>query len=228
MTGSRAVPERAARVLLVDDHAVLVQALALVLQQEQLVVRVASDLGDEAVLAEAREFCPDVVLLDLHLARDRTSIALIGPLTQQGVRVLVLTASEQPCLLAACLRAGAVAVLPKSDALGASVDAVRRAVAGESVRARQGEELRAAGRRAGAKEAALLEPFRRLTPRERQVLAAVIDGKSAEEIAAAHRTSVRTVRSHLEAVRSKLGVRSQLAAVALARQAGWTEGAPAD
>jgi DNA-binding NarL/FixJ family response regulator len=213
-------------VLLVDDHAMLVQALCVVLEQDGMAVRMATDVDDQAVFAEAEDFRPEVVLLDLHLRRDRTSIPLIGPLTAMGARVLMLTASDQPAELAACLQAGAVAVLSKSEALEASVEAVRLALAGASVRARQGQELRCAGRRAQAQEATLLEPFERLTPRERQVLTALVDGKSAEEVAAEHHISVRTVRSHLEAIRSKLGVRSQLAAVALARQVGWTDRHP--
>lgn len=209
------------RVLVVDDHYILAQALAMVLRQEQMDVKVPMDISDAGVMAAAESFQPDVVLLDLHLGAGRTSLSLIGPLAERGARVLVLTASDQASEMAECLHAGAAAVLPKSEELGASVDAVRRAVAGETVRARYNEELRAAGRSATAERAALLKPFETLTPREAEVLAAVLDGKRADDIAEEQGVSVRTVRSHLEAIRTKLGVRSQLAAVALARQAGW-------
>ena len=214
--------EGPARVLIVDDHIVLAQALAVALRQEELKVEVALDVREEAILEVARQFGPDVVLLDLFLSPSRTSVPLIGPLTEMGGRVLVLTASDQPTEMAACLDAGAIAVLPKSEALGASVDAVRRAIQGEPVRVRYVEDVRAAGRTAKADMEALLAPFERLTARERDVLAAIIDGKRAEEIAADLDLSVRTVRTHLEAIRVKLGVSSQIAAVALARQAGWT------
>jgi DNA-binding NarL/FixJ family response regulator len=58
--------------------------------------------------------------------------------------------------------------------------------------------------------------FERLTPRESVVLGALTDGLSAEEIAEAHFVALTTVRSQIRAVLHKLGVRSQLAAVALA------------
>jgi DNA-binding NarL/FixJ family response regulator len=65
-------------------------------------------------------------------------------------------------------------------------------------------------------------PFERLTQRECLVLTAMIDGLSAEEIASAHYVALATVRSQIRAVLQKLGVRSQLAAVAAGNRAGWT------
>jgi DNA-binding NarL/FixJ family response regulator len=66
-----------------------------------------------------------------------------------------------------------------------------------------------------------LGPFDRLTRREQEVLAALIEGKTAQSIAAATFTSVRTVRGHIQSVLDKLDVSSQLAAVAKAKDAGW-------
>jgi two-component system, NarL family, nitrate/nitrite response regulator NarL len=66
-----------------------------------------------------------------------------------------------------------------------------------------------------------LARFRSLSPRERQVLAALLEGQSAKEIAASSGLAVKTIRHQIEAIRTKLNVRSQLAAVALAREVGW-------
>jgi DNA-binding NarL/FixJ family response regulator len=74
--------------------------------------------------------------------------------------------------------------------------------------------------RAGMRKA--LTPFERLTIREREVLASLVEGQSAEEIADTHYVSLTTVRSQIRAVLQKLGVRSQLAAVAYANRVGWT------
>lgn len=62
-----------------------------------------------------------------------------------------------------------------------------------------------------------------LTARERAVLVAMVDGMSAEEIAAAHYVTVATIRTQIRAVLSKLGVKSQLAAVAYANRVMWTD-----
>jgi DNA-binding CsgD family transcriptional regulator len=65
-------------------------------------------------------------------------------------------------------------------------------------------------------------PFRTLTKREAIILGHLVGAKSAEEIAASEFVSLATVRSQIQAVLRKLGVNSQLAAVALANERGWT------
>ena len=74
---------------------------------------------------------------------------------------------------------------------------------------------------ARAREAVLAEPFERLSSRETQVLQALADGRSVAEIARDWVVSEATVRTQVRAVLTKLGVTSQLAAVAAARRAGW-------
>jgi DNA-binding CsgD family transcriptional regulator len=65
-----------------------------------------------------------------------------------------------------------------------------------------------------------------LTGREKVVLAELMNGNRAETIAANGCVSISTVRSQIKSILQKLGVNSQLAAVALARQAGWSGGTP--
>jgi DNA-binding NarL/FixJ family response regulator len=67
-----------------------------------------------------------------------------------------------------------------------------------------------------------LQNFAVLTERERVVLAELMEGNCAEEIATAGFVSISTVRSQIKAILQKLGVNSQLAAVALARRADWS------
>ena len=73
-----------------------------------------------------------------------------------------------------------------------------------------------------ATQRSALSPFEQLTQREREVLALLIDGLAAEEIAETRYVALTTVRSQIRSVLRKLGVRSQLAAVARASRAGWT------
>jgi len=67
-----------------------------------------------------------------------------------------------------------------------------------------------------------LAPFTRLTSREADVLHDLMQGLSADDIAATRYVSIATVRSHIRAILQKLHVNSQLAAVALAVQSGWS------
>ena len=78
--------------------------------------------------------------------------------------------------------------------------------------------VRATDRRQGPR----LQLFDILTEREQVVLAELMEGHCADEIANAAFVSISTVRSQIKAIRNKLGVNSQLAAVAMARRAGWS------
>ena len=68
-----------------------------------------------------------------------------------------------------------------------------------------------------------LEPFATLTRREAAVLTAMIDGQQAAQIAEESFVSLSTIRSQIRSILSKTGVSSQLAVVAMALKAGWTE-----
>ena len=135
----------------------------------------------------------------------------------------MLTAETRRGVLASCLEAGAAGWICKDaflDEVVATLDDVLagRPLIGRGAREALLDELRI--ERAGQRRA--LSPFEQLTVRERRVLAALVDGMSAEEIAEAHFVALTTVRTQIRAVLQKLGVRSQLAAVAHANRVGWT------
>jgi DNA-binding NarL/FixJ family response regulator len=213
------------RVAVVDDHRLLAQSLALALQ----------DAGSDAVLVDPHDdvvlrvgqWAPRVVLLDLSLDGARSGDELLPDLVQRDRAVVVVTAETDHARWGRCLLAGAVGVVPKSAPLEHVVGAVHAAVEGRPVVdiASRTAWLRAADRQRAETDTAMA-PFRRLTPREQQVLAALVDGESAVAIAERATVSEATVRTHIKSVLSKLGVGSQLQAVARARRAGWSAKAP--
>jgi DNA-binding NarL/FixJ family response regulator len=208
------------RVAIVDDHRFLAQTLALALQEADFDA-VLIDPADDVVL-RVRQWQASVALLDLNLERAVTGDELI-PALSAGCAVVVLTAENDHARWGECLLAGAVGVLPKSSPLEDVVGAVELAARGDSVvtDAQRITWLRAADHRRAQTESALA-PFRRLTPREEEVLAALVDGEPAMAIAERAIVSEATVRSHIRSVLTKLGVGSQLQAVAKARHAGWS------
>ena len=208
------------RVAIVDDHRFLAQTLALALQDGDFDA-VLIDPADNVVQRVA-QWAASVVLLDLNLEREVTGDQLIPALSADRA-VVVLTAETDEARWGECLLAGAVGVLPKSSPLEDVVTAVGRAARGEVVvgDAQRMSWLRAADRQRAQTETALA-PFRRLTPREEEVLAALVDGEPALAIAERATVSEATVRSHIRSVLTKLGVGSQLQAVAQARRAGWS------
>ena len=213
------------RVLIVDDHTVLSQALANALTLHGIPeVQVAGphQLGGEALLTLARSWSPDVVLLDMFLGQGTKSTPLVPALRAAGAVVVVLTASEDRAVWAEALEAGAAGVLPKSVAFDELVASVRRAASGQllmtgGVRAQLMDELA----RSRLADRERLGPFQRLSAREQEVLSALIAGQAAKQIARDLGVSLPTVRTHIRSLFDKLGVNSQRAAVTLALESGW-------
>ena len=218
-----------ARVLIVEDHALVAIGLQLALTARGWDVETTDGPTAVDVIDHARRFEPQVVLCDIGLGEGVGSgVDLIAPLRSTGAEVVMLTAETRRGVLAACLEAGAAGWVGKHTFLDEVVAALTDVLAGTpligcAAREAMIDELRI--ERAGLRKA--LTPFERLTLREREVLAALIDGMSAEEIAETQFVALTTVRSQIRSVLQKLGVRSQLAAVAHANRVGWKPGRPA-
>jgi DNA-binding NarL/FixJ family response regulator len=210
------------RVLIVDDHELLAESLRLALSAEGYDVVVPGPTPAE-VYAAAESTPPDVVLLDLDLGDGGDGSVLVEALALGGARVVVVSGTPDQMRVAACLESGACGYVSKSAPLDALLEAVRAAGEGANVMPEaQRLDMLAALRRARAERKRELAPFHDLTGREQFVLAQVIDGQSAADIATTAYVSEATVRTQIRAVLTKLGVRSQLAAVATARRARWS------
>jgi DNA-binding NarL/FixJ family response regulator len=211
------------RVLVVDDHPLVAMGLELALSARGLHVETTSGPTVAAVIDHARALEPHCVVLDVHLGGEIGSgVSLIGRLSLTGASVVMLTGESDELLLACCIEEGAVGWIPKQSSLDevlASIEdvLVGRPLVGRARREAILAELRA--RRADARRA--ISPFDALSRREQRVLGALIDGLSADEIAANDVVALATIRSQIRAILQKLGVCSQLAAVALANRAGW-------
>ena len=217
------------RVLIIDDHALFAEALELALSLEGYDAR-RLDLPEGGSMATLRSLAlkarPRTVLLDLDLGRFGDGTNLVAPLARAHVNVVVLTASEDLGRWGGCMRVGARKVLPKSGALQQALATVRRLHQGLPVVSR--EELESL-LDAWSRERLVSDDLRRrlalLTPREREVLAALIEGRTVREIADRSVVSEATVRTQVKSILNKLEVSSQLAAVGMAHQVGWRLGA---
>jgi DNA-binding NarL/FixJ family response regulator len=229
MTGADGVA-RHPRVLIVEDHELLTQLLLVAFQDggiDDVTVASPSELRDSTVMDLARRVRPDVVLLDLHLGTGGEGADYIRPLVATGASVLIMTASDDPVVLGECLEAGASGIFSKVDPFETLVDQVCAAARGDAVMS-QAARARLLGelRQCRSDEIDAREPFDDLSPREGVVLAGLIRGTTAEQIAVEERVALTTVRTQIRAVLQKLGVNSQLLAVAMARSADWSGPAP--
>lgn len=189
------------RVLLVDDHAVVREGLRALLASSPGL----SIVGEAASLATAltllRSASPDVVLLDLSLP-DARGVAAVTAVRKaaRDVAVVVLSMHDEEAHQRAARDAGADAYVVK----GASIDAIVAALREVSALPVGEPSVRPA-----------------LSPREREVLAAIADGHSNPVIAELLGVSPKTVETHRAHLMEKLGVRSVASLVRVAVRLGY-------
>jgi DNA-binding NarL/FixJ family response regulator len=213
---------RPIRVLLVEDHTSVRQAIATAFQQEAD-VDVVAQAGS---LAEARQMLLevdiDVAVVDLGLP-DGFGGDLITTLREinPDAQVLVLTANLERAQIALAVQNGADAVLNKAAALDDVVTSVRRLSAGETVLplSEVADLLRFAALQR-EQEFDARQAIARLTAREREVLDALAAGLDSRAIAERLNISVRTESNHVANILTKLGVHSRLQALVLAVRYG--------
>ena len=215
------------RILVVDDHTLFRRGLTALLQRDPQ-FEVVGDAGDAGeAQRRAQDLQPDVILLDNHLPGVNGVDAL--PALHEavpGVKVLMLTVSEDENDLAAALRGGACGYLLKTiegDALSA---AIRRAMRGESVVAEaMTGKLVAAYREAAAPvqaAAPALPPSRLdvMSKRELDILRGLARGQGNKEIARTLGIAETTVKIHVQHVLRKLDVSSRVHAAVIASEHG--------
>lgn len=222
MQTSAAAPASPPTVLIVEDHRLLAQSLQLGLRDEGLYAAV-SDLADPpSVVDEAETVGADLVLLDLDLGQLGWGTELVKPLRATGAEVVVLTALRQRTQIATAIEAGAVGYVSKSSSFEELLEAVQDvAELGQLLSRSQRNQLLDALQAQRAEQYKRMRPFTELSESEQSVLAALMEGFDAQDIATQRSVSLATVRTQVRSLLRKIGVNSQLAAVAVARRAGW-------
>lgn len=213
------------RVLLADDHAAIRAGLRMLLATAGDIEVVGEAADGATAVANARALRPDVVLMDVRMP-GTDGVTATRQVVEEGLAdVLVLTTFDLDEYVFGALRAGAAGFLLKSAEANDLVDAVRHVAAGDGVVApevtrRVLAELAGAPDRAtpaATSEASLPTD---LTPRERDVLAALGQGLSNADIAQQLVISEATTKTHVSRVLAKLGVASRVQAAIVAREAG--------
>lgn len=204
-----------ASVLLVEDHIGIAEAFALVLEGEFTVHGVAPDL--RRGLAEAQRVRPDVVVAD-YMLPDGKGTELAAPLraVRPDVALVLLTGYPHAAAVEDAVEAGFDAVVWKTASVTDWRAAVRRAARGES--SYPLDAMQRIVRRPSAQSARPAGPP--LSAREQQVLELLASGASTADISDELVISPHTTRNHIRHVMQKLGARSRLEAVAIARRTG--------
>jgi DNA-binding NarL/FixJ family response regulator len=193
------------RILLADDHRILAEGLRGVLEPEFEVVAVVAD-GRELVAA-AKKHRPDLIVADVTMpALNGIDAAL--QLRDAGVpsKVIFLTMHNEVAYAHRALEAGAAGFVLKHSAAAELVTAVREALRGKTyVTPLIAGDLLHSYRDGKAKSA---DEANRLTPRQREVLQLLAEGRSAKEVATVLKISTRTAEFHKARIREALGVQT--------------------
>lgn len=204
------------RVLLVDDHAMVVQGFTAALSgfEDILVVGSAATAADADTAA--RDLAPDVVLLDFGLPDgDGATVARHIRDARPATKVVMVTQFVDESIVLRAVEAGCSGYVTKTEQVEQLVDAIRSAHAGEALISpamltRLLPRLRRTYRGIGTD----------LTPREQDVLGLLATGRSNQAIADELLLSLNTVRTHVQNVLTKLGAHSKLEAAAIAAREG--------
>jgi DNA-binding NarL/FixJ family response regulator len=197
------------RVVLADDHAIVLEGLRALLAAEPDVHVVATATDGERLLEAVRRFSPDVVVMDIQMPY-MSGLTCLERMRAEGIeaRVLVLSAFADAHSLRTAVEGGADGFVLKTDAPRATITAIRQVAAGQLVFPQAARRwLRPSSPSAHADPTAL-------TDREEGVLTHIAEGRSNADIAAAMNLSESTVKFHLRNLFAKLGVANRTEAAA--------------
>lgn len=213
-----------ARVLIADDHDLAREGLRALLERAGGYLIVAEASTGEQALALAAEHSPDLALLDIRYAGggiDGLEVARRLADAMPTLGVVLFTMHDSADYLRAAIAAGARGFLAKDAARNEVLAALAQVAAGGVA------FPPALMRRAVSEDQAgpALAAIKRLTPREREVLTALAGGSTNKEIAIALSITPGTVKTHVERLIGKLGVRDRTQAAILATRHGIGRGA---
>lgn len=200
------------RIVLCDDHQLLLEALATSLAEQGFTVEATVGSPAEAVRAVALHQ-PDVLVMDVNFpAGSGIEAAREVVAAQPRTKVVMITGSDDPEPMLEALSIGVSGYLRKDRKISAIADAVVLAVQGGTL---MDKELLRSARGPHRKPAAERSALDQLTRREKHILSLLVDGMSTREMVQELGVSPSTVRTHVQNIFMKLGVHSRLSAVAL-------------
>lgn len=210
------------RVLLVDDHSLFRSGVKALIQRDEDIEVIGEGGNALEGIELARSLRPDVVLMDISMPGIKGTKAIQALLeAAPSVNLLMLTVSENENDLFDAIRAGAKGYILKNIEPEDLIRSIKRVAGGEAVIS-------------GTLTGKIMDEFRNmiiqkeehkevLTPREKEVLLLLAEGKSNKDIAVKLNLSESTVKIHIQHVLKKLNLKGRVQAAVYAMERGWVK-----
>lgn len=194
------------RVILVDDHTIVLEGLKHLLSRHPEIEVVAEAVNGKLAVQLANELKPDVVVMDISMP-EMNGIEATKAIAALGINVPVLTLSmhSERRFVIEALNAGAKGYILKECAFEELVGAIRSVVAGQTYLSPGITGVIVDDYLSRLPESAT-SPLQALSAREQEVLRHITDGHNTKEIAFALGISVKTVEAHRQQIMKKLGI----------------------
>ncbi|UOQ52784.1 response regulator [Hymenobacter cellulosivorans] len=200
------------RVVLVDDHRMLLAGLQMLLQALDFISVVGTATSAAEAYAVVAEHRPDVVLLDINLP-DQSGVDVCRQLTeaQPGLKILALTTLQEKSYVTRMMQEGAAGYVLKNASPEELAEAITRVHAGKKYFSDEIQELLLQ-----PEPAAAVRPL--LTRREREVLTLIAQGLTSQEMAQQLFVSALTIETHRRNLLTKFGVHNTAMLIRLAAE----------
>lgn len=216
VSSPRPTADQVREILIVDDHPLMCDALALTLKISFGLKNVRTARSLAAAVEQIRmQGAPDAVILDLNLPDARGAEGIVTLRRQlPGVPITMISADLEGAMISTTMAAGAQGYISKSLSREALVDSLRRMWEGEHVTP---EGYRPDQDEAGDEaKAELARRFSSLTPQQMKILRLICQGKANKEISYELSIAEATVKTHITAIMAKINARRRTQAVLLA------------
>ena len=197
-----------AQVFIVDDHPVLIAGLTSLLEKTDDLVVLGSAASAEALPDQFDPQPPDIFILDIHL-KNSDGFEALKTIQQHysGVPTLVFSMHDEAFYAERALQSGAKGYLMKTESPSLILKAIRKVLKGEYYVSSRLQSLLFAQLDSSSSAPPLMNPIRKLTNRELQVIQLIGSGKNNREIAAIMNIRLKTVEAHRFRIKEKLNLK---------------------
>jgi DNA-binding NarL/FixJ family response regulator len=210
------------QVVIVDDHPLFREGVVMSLAAHQDIIVVGQGANGDEALQLARDFLPDILLLDIGIPGGGIATAQAIASACPATKIIMLTGSENEDYLVAALRVGARAYVLKGVSARELVTIVRNVAGGDVyVTPAMAHSLLFDKNRYPPTGLLPTSPADELTARERQILELVAEGFSNKEVGQKLFLSEKTVKHYMTNILQKLQVRNRVEATLIALKSGY-------